>query len=100
MDRKKIFFVVVLAALAVCWGRATQAGEHLTAEMMKAALKTTDAEEDGFIEAVLKAVDSGILSEELVQSTFLWARRKPKNKFQYFKYGLLQRIKDQEPIPK
>jgi hypothetical protein len=27
----------------------------------------------------------------LVQSTFLWARKKPYRKFQYFKYGLFLR---------
>jgi hypothetical protein len=58
---------------------------------MKAALKTDTIEENGFIDNVLAAVDKGILPEDLVTTTFIWAKRKARYKFQYFKRGLIYR---------
>jgi hypothetical protein len=63
----------------------------LDAKTMKVALHTATAEEGGFIDMVLAKVDDGTLPLDLVQSTFLWAKKKPYRKFQYFKYGLLLR---------
>jgi hypothetical protein len=40
---------------------------------------------------VLLMVDRGILPADLVDSTFQWARRKRRHRFQYFKYGLIYR---------
>ena len=39
----------------------------------------------------INLVDAGTLPVALVDSTFQWARQKPKNKFQYFKRGLTVR---------
>ncbi len=66
----------------------------LDADTMKVALHTAKPEEDGFIEYVLARVDAGTLPLEMVQSTFLWAKKKPRQKFQYFKFGLTKRAED------
>jgi hypothetical protein len=63
----------------------------LDAEAMKVALRTATPEEDGFIEYVLRRVDKGTLPLDMVESTFLWAKKKPNRKFQYFKRGLTLR---------
>jgi hypothetical protein len=61
------------------------------AETMRVALRTTGVEENGFIDRVLGKVRKGILPSDLVDSTFQWARRKTRHRFQYFKYGLIIR---------
>jgi hypothetical protein len=95
----------VLAVLAV---RGTQTARAATrtnlrsvptfgrcpdAQTMKAALKTATPEEDGFIQHVVDLVDGGKLPQKVVLTTFLWARKKPRRQFQYFKYGLTIRAR-------
>lgn len=63
----------------------------LDADTMKAALHTATPEEDGFIDHILVLVEAGRLRRSLVESTFQWARRKTKNRFQYFRRGLIVR---------
>ena len=83
-----------LVLLAAAWAGTAEA-RTLDADTMKVALHTSTPYEKGFIEYVLDLVDKGTLPEDLVQSTFLWARRKPRNKFQYFKHGLILRAEKQ-----
>lgn len=63
----------------------------LDVEVLKVALHTATPQEDGFIEYVVARVDKGTLPLDLVQSTFLWAKKKSKKKFYYFKQGLTLR---------
>ena len=94
MMNRACLSVVVLALLAAAWTRPAEAGSFpLDADTMRAALRTAAPEEDGFIDIVLAKVNAGILPQDLVQSTFLWARKKPARKFQYFKQGLILRAK-------
>jgi hypothetical protein len=81
----------VLAAV----GNRTAEASPLDADTIKVALHTATPEEEGFIEYVLARVDKGTLPLDLVQSTFLWAKKKPRRKFQYFKQGLIQRAQQQ-----
>jgi hypothetical protein len=81
-----VMFVVALLAALRC-----EAGTSLDVKMMKAALRTVDQEEDGFLEHVSNLVVQDVLPRSMVESTFLWARKKPDNKFQYFKRGLTVR---------
>ena len=67
----------------------------LDAKTMQVVLHTATPEENGFIEYVLSRVDKGTLPLDLVESTFLWARKKPNHKFQYFKRGLILRAEQQ-----
>jgi hypothetical protein len=92
MNRIGLSVVVLLALLATAWTRPAKADAFpLDANTMRAALRTAAPEENGFIDVVLADVDKGILPQDLVESTFLWARKKPVRKFQYFKQGLILR---------
>jgi hypothetical protein len=95
----RIAAAVLLAAMA--WtllaagpARADTPGVGLDADTMKAALHTNTAQENGFIDRALALVNQHKLPAEMVQSTFLWARRKTRNQFQYFKYALTLRAGD------
>jgi hypothetical protein len=93
MNRLWLSLLVALVLTATPWSRTAAAGEKLTADIMKIQLHTSTAQEKGFIEYVLERVDKGTLPLELVQSTFLWAKKKPYNRFFYFKQGLILRAK-------
>ena len=90
MAKTTLSVAFVLAVLATGWWRPAEA-LALDANEMKVALATATPEEEGFIEYVLGRVEKGTLPEDLVQSTFLWARKKSIHKFQYFKRGLILR---------
>jgi hypothetical protein len=64
---------------------------RLDAATIKAALRTAQPEEDGFVDRVVALVNQRKLPYKLVYSTFLWARAKPRHKFQYFKRALILR---------
>ena len=93
MNRLCLSAVAILALLlAVCVHGADAAVPD--ANTMKAVLHTAAPEEDGFIDRVLAKVDKGVLPLDMVESTFLWARKKSRHKFQYFKAGMIARAQD------
>ena len=93
MKRKGISLsaVVVLAVLAAVWVRAVYAAGPLDANTMKVALHAGTPEAGKFIDHVLAMVDKGTLPLDMVESTFLWARKTPRHKFYYFREGLIRR---------
>ena len=100
MRHSAVFLGAVLVA-ALAWtlvdaasSRGDTAGVGLDANTMKAALHTATAEEQGFIDRVLAKVAKGTLPANIVQSTFLWARKKTRYQFQYFKYALTLRASE------
>ena len=66
----------------------------LDADTMRAALRTTTVEDNGFIDQVLTLVSNGTLPLDMVNTTFQWARKKPKLRFQHFKRALIIRAAD------
>ncbi len=64
---------------------------RLNAAQIKAGLRTATPEENGFVDRVVGLAQAGTLPPQLVESTFQWARKKPKFRFQYFKRGLTLR---------
>ena len=90
MLRAYLRLLIVLALVATTFVPTAEAGV-LDANMMKVVLHTATPQEQGFIEYVVARVDRGTLPLDLVQSTFLWARRKPRRKFFYFQQGLILR---------
>jgi|SRR3989304_3399652 len=94
MRKTYVIFIVLLILLTVGGITAFVRAEttRLDAATMKAALRTTAIEEQGFIDDVLILVNEGIIPADLVDSTFQWARKKnSKHRFQYFKKGLIVR---------
>lgn len=51
-------------------------------------LRVGRPEDTAYINSVVKMVDRGQLRLDLVRTTFIWARRKPYNKVQYFQQAL------------
>jgi hypothetical protein len=92
MRRRDFLAGLMLASLALTDAEGQAAVRpRFDAETMKAALRTARIEEEGFIDDVLILVNREVLPADLVDSTFIWARRKPRYRFQYFKRGLIFR---------
>lgn len=94
MVRLQLSLMLVFMLFAGSEMRGAEKGP-LDANTIKVALHTNTAEENGFIDRVLALVDRHVLPLDMVESTFLWARKKPHNKFQYFKRGLILRAQQQ-----
>jgi hypothetical protein len=60
-------------------------------ETLEKGLKARRPEEFQFIARVATLVDQGGLPEDLVKSTFIWARKQPRHPFQYFERALIIR---------
>jgi hypothetical protein len=88
MRRISLAVAVAVFVLLLFDPLRSQAGTALDVKLIKAALRTADVEEDGFIERVSKLVVRDVLPRDMVETTFLWARKKPNHKFQFFKRGL------------
>ena len=82
-----ILMVVVIAILTVRVARA----DDLDPEQIKAVLHTTSDIEGGFIDRTVGMVQAGTLPRNLFTSCFIWARKKPRHQFQYFKQALTLR---------
>jgi hypothetical protein len=91
--RRRVFLAVstllLLESIAVLAGAGTSG--RLDAAAIRAALRTSTAEENGFVDRVVGLVNNGTLPRSLVESTLLWARTKPRHRFQYFKRALIER---------
>lgn len=94
MHRVVLSSIVMLAMLFLMAARM-HAAEPLDAESIKAALRTATPEEEAFIDRTVAMVGKGTLPRDLFESTFLWARKKPRLKFQYFQRGLILRAEQQ-----
>lgn len=95
MFRRPLTLIVLLAVIAlpaICRAQ-TPPVPRLDAETIKAALKTATVEEDGFVDHVVELANARKLPQSLVVSTFVWARKKPRWKFQYFRMGLIIRAR-------
>jgi hypothetical protein len=85
---------IVLGLVVVPGLSGTVRGDVPDTAQIKQILRTADPQEDHFVDRVAAMVKAGTLPEDLFQSTFLWARKKPKHKFQYFKNALITRAAD------
>lgn len=93
MHRRSFLTMVIFAGTGMLWivrsGETVQAAEWLNAELLKAALHTATPEEEGFVEYVVRLVQQGKLPAQILQSAYLWAQKRPKYKFQYFKRAVI-----------
>ena len=84
--------IVVAAVVALLTVRVARADDfNLDPEQIKAALHTTSNIEGGFINRTVGMVRAGTLPRDLFTSCFIWARKKPRHQFQYFKQALTVR---------
>jgi hypothetical protein len=93
VTRRKSLVLLALsvAILAVAWQPAAAQQTKLDAATIKAGLRTTSIEEEGFVDRVLTLMDEGTLPQSMVHGTFFWATKKPRHKFQYFKFAMIVR---------
>ncbi len=94
MFRARLRLLIILALLAATLVPTAEA-EVLDAATMKAVLRAATPEQEAFIDYVILRVTKKTLPLDLVQSTFLWARKKPHHRFYYFKQALIVRAAKQ-----
>ena len=90
MYRKPLFIAVLVGLLVGLGQDAARAATRLDAATIKAGLQTVDKEEDGFVDRVIAKMTEGTLPRKTVETAFLWAKQKPRRKFQYFRQALIQ----------
>lgn len=90
MSRKSLPIALLVMLLLVLGTRGVaRAATQLDVPTIKAGLETVDEEQQGFIERAVAQADNGILPRKTLETAFLWAKRKPANKFQYFRRALI-----------
>jgi hypothetical protein len=83
---------VLLAMLAPGSPPAARAASSLDEETLRAGLRTADPDEEAYLTYVVALLEQRRLPHAMVESTFQWARTKPRHKkFHYFKHGLMTR---------
>ena len=96
MFRRQFLSGLLLAPLALFSSRTLLADQTIVdADTMKKILRPATPDDNAFIDRVVKKVSKGKLPADLVDSTFEWARKKGKNRFQYFKQALILRAAQQ-----
>jgi len=89
---KSLLAAAVLSVLALADPVRSDAAARLDAATMSAALDTAHPDEVAYITYTVALVDLRVLSGDLVDGSFQWARRKPvrHKKFQYFKHAVIE----------
>jgi hypothetical protein len=91
--------LAILAALTVGLAEAQNTSSSgfilptLKQQLTDGLLARTPSEQ-AFVDEVVARVNSGDLPVSLVQSTFLWARKKPRYQMPYFQAALTARAKE------
>ncbi len=67
----------------------------LTGEKMVVALRPDTLVDRDFINYSAAVMEAGLLREALVESTFLWARDKPRHMARYYRQALILRAADE-----
>jgi hypothetical protein len=102
LSLRPLILPTALLSLAICSSPAVSVataqtppvvdGEKIKLkEMLEKGLKVVRPEDFAFVAHVVQLVDDGTLPRDLVDSTFQWARRKPRFRAQYFEHGLRAR---------
>lgn len=84
-----LYMIAAAITLLATTENAALGAPRLTADIIKAGLRTTFIEEDGFVDEVVDMANKGELPWAMVDNAFSWAKRKPKNRFQYFRQALI-----------
>jgi hypothetical protein len=85
------FFVAALSLASGSVANAADTGTSTTPKLkdtLEKGLKARLPSEFAFIDTVIAKVDDGTLPRSMVESTFLWARRRQIHAFEYFEQGL------------
>lgn len=80
---------LLLATLFAGTKQSQAATRELDAETLKIALRVGRPVDKEFIDRIVAMMNVGTLPRSIVQKCFLWARKKKKHKFEYFKRALI-----------
>ncbi len=80
---------VLLATIVAGPKHAQAATRKLDADTLKVALRVGRPQDKKFIDRVVAMMKAGDLPRSIVQKSFLWARKKRKHKFEYFKRAVI-----------
>jgi hypothetical protein len=95
MCQTRIVGVGMLALLAILTVPAAQADTPLTADVIRAGLRTADPSSEAYITYVATLLEQNRLPQDLVASTFRWAQQKPSaGRAEYFKQALIVRARE------
>jgi len=85
-------FAAVVGSVVAVPAMAASDETPLTAETLKAGLRTVDPDDDAYLTYIAALANQGQIPMDLVQSTYLWARQKPYPKrAKYFKQAIILR---------
>ena len=95
-----ILGAIVLVVVAIGWAAAQEmvsggAVVPTLKQQLQTGLLARTPSENAFVDLVVHKVKDGDLPLSLVQSTFLWARRKQPYPMQYFEQALKLRARQQ-----
>ena len=96
MFRRQFLIGLLLAPLTLAAAPALcQEQPIFDADTMNKILRPPTDEDAQWLEKIVKKVNRGKLPVDLVESTLIWARKKGKNRFEYFKNALILRAERQ-----
>ena len=81
---------LLLATLGMA-GSGSAANVANLQDRLEKDLEARRPQELAFVAKVVALVEADVLPRRTVDAVFLWARKKPRNKFQYFAQGLRRR---------
>ena len=85
-----LLLIIMGASIVLITVRAGRA-DDLDPDQIKAVLHTATNFEGGFVDRAVGMVRAGTLPRDVFTSCFIWARKKPRHQFQYFKQALTVR---------
>jgi len=94
MSRRSLAFSILVGALAAAGAVSAHAESPLTTDKMIVALRPELPGDRNYLTYVGALLSQGQLPRHLVESTFLWARLKPRYKYRYFRQALILRAAD------
>jgi hypothetical protein len=96
MFRRQFLIGLLLAPLALVSTRSVRADQFfLDADTVKKILRPPTDDDAKWIDKLVKKVNKGKIPADLVEGTLIWARKKGKNRFEYFKQALILRAAQQ-----
>ncbi len=80
---------VILTGAGLAWIGSARAQEPLDPEAIRAALKTTEIEEDNYISFLVTLVNQSRLPRVMFDTSYRWVQRKGYLRFQFFKRAVI-----------
>jgi hypothetical protein len=93
-SRATLAAFAISLVITLAWVSLAAAATTLDADQIRAVLRTTKEEDNGFIDRAVTLVNAGVLPRDIFESCLIWAKKKQQHRFQYFKRALVARAAD------